>query len=84
MTTPKKPSLAEFAAAKAPPPCRVCILPERPEIDENYRQGVPRRIIHEWLLEVKGYKPAGMVDGVSETALDKHLKNGHHHKKDLS
>ncbi len=83
MTTAKKPSLADFAAAKAPPPCRVCVLPERPEIDEAYRNGIPRRIIHEWLIDVRGYKPIGLVDGVSATAIDNHLKK-RHHLKDVS
>ncbi len=82
MTSPKKQSLADYAAAKAPPSCRVCILPERAELDENYRKGVSRRLIHAWLMEECGYKPTGMIDGVSETALDKHFKNQHHHKKD--
>jgi len=77
----QKVSLADFAKAKAPPACRVCVLPERAEIDEAYRNGTPRRIILEWLWEVRGYKTSGLVDGVSEAMMDKHCKSQHHHKK---
>jgi hypothetical protein len=79
MATPKKLSLAEFAAEKAPPPCRVCILPEREEIDEAYKTGVARRLILEWLREVRSYANNGPT-GVSDSALDKHLTQKHHLK----
>jgi len=81
VATAKKPSLSEFATLKAPPPCRVCVMPEREEIDANYNAGVPRRVILEWLWEVKEYKTIGN-DGVSASALDKHLTNKHHVYKD--
>lgn len=80
MSTPKRPSLAEFAAAKAPPPCRVCVIPERPEIDEGLRAGIPRRFILEWLWETKGYTTSAAT-GVSENSLDKHAKGRHHYKE---
>lgn len=79
MSTPKKVSLAEYAAAKAPPPCYVCTLPERAEIDENRRGGVGYRFILEWLWEVRGYKTSG-VGGVSASAIEKHFKQQHHYK----
>lgn len=79
MPTAKKPSLAEFAAEKAPPPCRFCVLPECAEVDEAYSTGVPRRVILEWLLTVKGYKPTG-PQAVTQNAIDKHFSNRHHEK----
>lgn len=77
MATPKKPSLSEFASLKAPPPCRVCVMPEREEVDANYNAGVPRRIILDWLWEVKGYKNQG-TEAITANALDKHLSSKHH------
>src|SRR5688572_31862256 len=74
-----QPSLSEYAASKAKPDCRVCILSERDEIDDNVKNGVPRRIILEWLWEVRGYKTSG-EGGVSESVMDKHCKNKHHFK----
>ena len=81
MTAPKsKISLVDYAASKLPPPCKVCVIPERQEIDEAAKSGVSRRIIHEWLTEQKGYATQG-PDGISATALDKHVQNRHHYKE---
>lgn len=73
-------SLTEYAAAKAKPPCPFCALPERDECDEAYRNGIHRRVILEWLREVRGYQSAG-VSGVSDHAADKHYQGKHHHKE---
>lgn len=80
MTAPKKVSLAEFAASKAPPPCKVCVIPERAEIDDALKSGISRRHIHEWLTEHKGYASSG-PEGISATALDKHATNRHAYKE---
>lgn len=79
MLTAKKLSLTEFAASKAPPPCRFCVLPERAEIDEAYKSGIPRRVILEWLIEIRGYATNG-PNGVTQSAIDKHMSSKHHFK----
>lgn len=80
MATAKKVSLIEYAASKAPPPCKVCVIPERSEIDDAAKSGISRRLIHEWLTEQKGYGTQG-PEGISATALDKHITNRHHYKE---
>lgn len=79
--TAKKLSLSEFVQSKQPPPCRLCVIPERAEVDEALRSGAPRRIVLEWLQEERGYKPTG-PEGVSSTAMDKHCIGKHHYKGD--
>lgn len=72
MQTPK-PSLAEFAQSKRQPTCKICLLPQRAEIDENYRNGVRRGFIYEWLTQVLGLD-------VPEWSLEKHISRKHHHQ----
>ena len=81
--TIRKPTLVEYAATKAPPPCRFCVLPERTEVDEAYKAGVPRRLILEWLIDVKGYAPNG-PNGVTQSAIDKHMTSKHHLRGDTN
>lgn len=85
MTT-KKLTLQEFAKTKERADCIACVLPEREEIDEAYRSGITRKIILQWLWEVKGYDAKSVFDetgapkGISSTMLDKHLTGQHHFK----
>lgn len=73
----KTPSLVEFAEAKAPPSCKFCVLPERRECDEAYKTGqATRRLILQWLHEVKGYT----TKDVTGSAVDKHFTSGHQHE----
>lgn len=87
MTT-KKLTLSEFAKSKERADCVVCVLAEREEIDEAYRGGVSRKVILQWLWEVKGYEGKAVFDengaprGLSSTSLDKHLTGSHHFNKD--
>ena len=85
--TAKKPSLAEFAKSKERAKCVVCILPERDEIDDAYRSGITRKVILNWLWEVKGYEGKAIFDengtprGLSSSSLDSHLTGQHHFSK---
>lgn len=85
--TVKKPSLSEFAKSKERAECVVCVLVERDEIDEAYRGGTSRKIILQWLWEVKGYEgkaifnETGVPIGLSSTSLDRHLTGQHHFQK---
>lgn len=78
--TIKKPSLEEFAKAKQPPPCRICTLPEGEEVNQALRAGIARRIVVQWLHEVRGYATSGPL-GVSGNAMEKHATNRHHFKE---
>lgn len=67
-----KPSLAEYAAAqKNKTTCIICLLPQRAEIDENYRAGVRRGFIYDWLTKALGLD-------VPLWALEKHISKKHH------
>lgn len=64
-------SLADYAAAeKNKTTCQICLLPQRAEIDENYRNGIPRRFIYDWLTSVLGLD-------VPLWTLEKHISRHH-------
>ena len=55
-------SLMEYAAngggRKAGPPCWLCGIPERAEVDEAAKRGVPVTVILRWLKEKKNHAEA--------------------------
>ena len=84
--TIKKISLQDFAKTNERADCIACVLPERNEIDEAYRNGITRKMILRWLWEVREYDTKSIFDetgcpkGISATMLDKHLTGQHHFK----
>lgn len=65
-------SLAAFASAeKNKTTCMICLLPQRAEIDENYRNGVRRGVIYDWLTKALGL-------AVPLWTLEKHIGKKHH------
>lgn len=65
------PSLADYAEAhKKQTACKICVLPQRAEIDDAYRNGVRRGIIFRWLTDALGLD-------VPEWALEKHVQRRH-------
>lgn len=64
-------SLAEFASANIAKPgakCWACGIPQREEMEREYRNGVPMSIIEAWLKQVCGYTD------VSRSRITNHLK----------
>lgn len=71
MPAPELHSLAAYAEAeKNKTVCKICLLPQRAEIDENYRNGVRRGVIYDWLTKALGLD-------VPLWALEKHIQRKH-------
>lgn len=73
MTAPKeKPqSLADFAAERMIPPCRLCACPDRDEADAGLRGGIRKGLVLAW-LEERGHS------SVTEHSIETHMKKKHH------
>jgi hypothetical protein len=76
MTNPKV-SLEQFAsenAFKRGSACLYCEIPEREEIEKAAANGISRRLINNWLVQVQGYGEKEATDN----RIDRHFQRSHH------
>jgi hypothetical protein len=76
MTNPKV-SLEQFAsdnALRRSQECFYCEIPEREEVEKAAANGISRRIINNWLIQVVGYDKKAATDN----RIDRHFQRSHH------